>query len=310
MVPVIIEAALNGATPKSRNPNVPRTVAEIAADGCATIVAGATVLHNHNDDPNLGGPARHASEPYALAWREILARHPGALLYPTIAGGGPNRTIEARNRHQVELADAGLLRLLLIDPGTLNFGGLGTDGPSAGEFVYQNTFGDVSHQMAFARERGLAPGMSIYEPGFLQLVLAYERSGRLPPGGVVRFYFCGGGPFGPIDNFIFGLPPTARALDAYLEMLEGSRLAWMVAVLGGDVLSSGMAELAMRRGGHVRVGLEDYHGPAQPKNQELVTKVAELAARLGRPVATPEQAAKILLSGRGVQSASRGYERS
>jgi uncharacterized protein (DUF849 family) len=154
--------------------------------------------------------------------------------------------------------------------------------------VYQTTFGDVRHLMAFARERGLAATMSIYEPGFLQLAIAYERSGLLPPGGLVRFYFCGGGPFGPIDNFIFGLPPTALALDAYREMLEGSGLAWMVAVLGGDVVSTGMAELAIRHGGHVRVGLEDHFGPAQPTNRELVAEVAELASRLGRPLATPE----------------------
>ncbi|MBT5773910.1 MAG: 3-keto-5-aminohexanoate cleavage protein, partial [Dehalococcoidia bacterium] len=31
-MPVIIEASLNGGTPKSVNPNVPRTPAEIAAD--------------------------------------------------------------------------------------------------------------------------------------------------------------------------------------------------------------------------------------------------------------------------------------
>jgi uncharacterized protein (DUF849 family) len=291
---MIIEAALNGATPKSRNPTVPRTVAEIAADGCAVIEAGATVVHNHNDDPNLGGTARHASEPYAAAWRMILDRHPGGLLYPTMAGGGPGRNIEERNWHQVELADAGLLRLLLVDPGTVNMGGVGPDGPDGGDYVYQTTFGDVRHLMACARERGLAAMMSIYEPGFLQLVLGYERSGLLPAGGLVRFYFCGGGPFGPINNFIFGLPPTSRALEAYLEMVEGSGLVWMVAVLGGDVVSTGLAELAIRRGGHVRVGLEDHFGPGQPSNRQLVTEVAELAARLGRPLATPEQAAEIL----------------
>lgn len=296
VVPLIVEAALNGSTPKSRNHNAPRTVTEIAAAGCAAVEAGATVVHNHNDDPNLGGPPRHRAEPYMSAWREILDRHPGVLLYPTMAGGGPGRSIEERNRHQVELVEAGLQRLLLIDPGTMNMGGVGAEGPEPGEIVYQTTFGDVRHLMAFARERRLAVTMSVYEPGFLQLALAYERSGMQPPSGLVRFYFCGGGPFGPIDNFIFGLPPTARALDAYLEMLEGSRLPWMVAVLGGDVVSTGMAELAIRRGGHVRVGLEDYFGPAQPTNRELVDEVVELASRLGRPLATPEQAAEILLA--------------
>jgi 3-keto-5-aminohexanoate cleavage enzyme len=298
-VPLIVEAAINGGTPKSRNPNVPRSVPEIVESACAAIEAGATVVHNHNDEPNLGGPARHRSEPYAEAWREVLRRHPGVVLYPTIAGGGPHTTIEERNQHQVELADAGLLRLVLIDPGTVNVGGTGADGPQGGDLVYQTTFGDVRHLMAFARERGLAPTMSIYEPGFLQLALAYERSGLLPPGGVVRLYFCGGGPFLGGASFVFGLPPTLPALEAYLDMLEGSRLSWMVAVLGGDVVGSGMAELAISRGGHVRVGLEDYSGPGPPTNTELVAQVAELAARAGRALATREETAEILLGQSG-----------
>src|SRR5215472_9351653 len=50
--PVIIEAAINGATTKERNPNVPRTPDEIATDALAAIEAGAAVIHNHID---LGG---------------------------------------------------------------------------------------------------------------------------------------------------------------------------------------------------------------------------------------------------------------
>ena len=51
----------------------------------------------------------------------------------------------------------------------------------------------------------------------------------------------------------FGLPPTNKALDAYLEMLEGTDLPWAVAVIGGDVLETGLAQRAIDMGGHVRV---------------------------------------------------------
>src|SRR6185312_12568030 len=82
--PVIIEAALNGGTPRSRNANVPRTPPEIAADGIRCIGAGAAIVHNHNDEPVVGGASGvHRAEPYIEAWREILAACPGALLYPT-----------------------------------------------------------------------------------------------------------------------------------------------------------------------------------------------------------------------------------
>ena len=47
-------------------------------------------------------------------------------------------------------------------------------------------------------------------------------------------------------------------------MLDGCDLPWAVAVIGGDVVGSGLARLALERGGHVRVGLEDYAGPRTP----------------------------------------------
>ena len=77
-------------------------------------------------------------------------------------------------------------------------------------------------------------------------------------------------------------------------MLDGSGLPWSVAVLGGDVLASGLARLALERGGHLRVGLEDYAGTLRPTNEALVRDAAGLARELGRPIATCAQAAEIL----------------
>ncbi|MEO6026761.1 MAG: 3-keto-5-aminohexanoate cleavage protein, partial [Candidatus Binatia bacterium] len=57
----------------------------------------------------------------------------------------------------------------------------------------------------------------------------------------------------------------------------------------------GGAALPHLRGGdhrhRVRVGLEDYSGPGQPRNAELVGGIVALAARHGRPIATAAEAA-------------------
>jgi 3-keto-5-aminohexanoate cleavage enzyme len=75
---------------------------------------------------------------------------------------------------------------------------------------------------------------------------------------------------------------------------------WGVAGIGRYQLP--LAVHAVMMGGHVRVGLEDnifYHkGVLAKSNAELVARVARIAAEVGRPVATPEQARKIL----GVQA--------
>src|SRR5262249_61612205 len=91
-----------------------------------------------------------------------------------------------------------------------------------------------------------------------------------------------------------GLPPTRAALEAYLEMLDGSGLPWSVAVVGGDLIASGLARLALERDGHLRVGLEDYAGPRTPTNEELVREAAALVREVGRPVASCADAAGVL----------------
>jgi uncharacterized protein (DUF849 family) len=254
--PVIVELAVNGATPRHRNRHVPRTPAEITEAALAGIEAGASIVHNHNDEPMFTADGVHSVEPYLTAWRPVLDRHPDALLYPTMAAGAQGIPVTRRWAHVEELARRGMGGMTLVDPGSVNLGlastGAVADDAAAGP--YANPLADIGYMFARSGELGAAPSISVFEPGFLRAALAWQRRGRLPPGAMVKLYFGG--------ELEFGLPPTATALEAYLELLEPSRLPWSVAVLGGDVVGCGLAELAIARGGHVRVGLEDYAGRA------------------------------------------------
>jgi 3-keto-5-aminohexanoate cleavage enzyme len=59
-----------------------------------------------------------------------------------------------------------------------------------------------------------------------------------------------------------------------------------------------MAEVALRLGGHVRVGLEDNlfvaKGVLASGSDQLVSTAVALAAEVGRPPATPAQARHLL----------------
>ena len=292
--PVIIEAAINGATPKSRNPNSPRTIDEIAAESVRAVDAGAAIVHNHNDDPVIGESARaragwHDPQPYIDAWRAALDQRPDTIFYPTQASGGPGTDIAVRLSHIAALDAAGVLGQSLIDPGSVNLGGADPEGlPNDNDAVYINTYRDARAMFALANRLGRGASISIFEPGFLRVVLAYHKKGLVPPGSLVKLYFSGGDPLG------FGLLPNAACLDAYLSMLEGTGLPWSVALLGGDVVKQGLARLALERGGHVRVGLEDYAGPRQPTNTELLNELVALCNEQGRPPATPPQARALL----------------
>lgn len=281
--PVIIECAINGTRNKSFSEHVPVEPEEIAADALACIDAGAAIIHNHIDRYGIG--VDEAVERYLEGWRPVLAARPDALVYPTVHFGDG-----ISYEHQVPLAAAGL-RVGLADPGSVNLGGVDSDGVPTGGFVYTNTFDSIARAFEICHGARLGPSLAIYEPGFLRATLAWSRAGRLPQGSMVKLYFSTergylGAPF--------GLPPTVTALEAYLEMLDGSDLPWAVSVVGGDLVASEIARPALERGGHLHLGLEFYGGDRTPTNVDLVREAVELCEQVGRPVATPAQAAEIL----------------
>jgi uncharacterized protein (DUF849 family) len=290
MDPVIIECAINGLTSKSANPHVPVQPSEISADALACMKAGAAIIHNHID--LVGVSVERAVERYLEAWRPVLDARPDALLYPTIHFDGSG---SCSYEHLVALADAGV-RVGLTDPGSVNLGIRDADGMPRGNFVYANSFDVIGRAFDICRAGKLGPSLAIYEPGFLRATLAWWRAGRLPAGAMIKLYFSTergylGAPF--------GLPPTERALDAYLEIMQGCDIPWAVSIVGGDLCADPLAELALERGGNLHVGLEFHGGERVPTNVELVSEAAALCRRLGRTIATPDEAAQILGLPRG-----------
>jgi uncharacterized protein (DUF849 family) len=85
-------------------PRTPPETAEVALEG---IDLGASIVHNHNDEPMFTADGVHAVEPYLAAWRPILRRHPDVLLYPTMAAGARGIPVERRWAHVEELARRG-----------------------------------------------------------------------------------------------------------------------------------------------------------------------------------------------------------
>lgn len=271
--PVVIEAAINGA-----NPIAPRLPHEISESALACIDAGAAIVHNHIDV--MGGDPDAVAARYREGWNPVLAARPDALLYPTINGIG---SVEERYNHIGPLAETGGLRIGVSDPGSVNLGP---------RFAYVNSGDDIEYQWNLCARYDLVPTLAIFEPGFLRAALSYWRAGKYPAGTMIRFYF--GGEAQEADGgFWFGLPPTETSLNAYLQMLEGCPLPWSVAVLGDDLFATELPALALERGGHLRVGLEDHKGRAVA-NEELVAEAVNLAEKAGRPVATPSETAELL----------------
>jgi uncharacterized protein (DUF849 family) len=157
--------------------------------------------------------------------------------------------------------------------------------------VYANTFADIRYAFDLSDQHRLGPSIAVFEPGFLQVVLAYHEAGALPPGTLVKLYFAAGG-YLTRGRPLWGVPPITEGLDLYLAMLAGTNIPWAVAVVGGDALASPVNRLALERGGHLRVGLED--DPDATDNRELVERAVALCAEVGRPVATLAETVDLL----------------
>lgn len=236
-----LEVALNGPWGRTSQPGIPVSVAEIVAQGIECAREGAAIVHVHAYD-EASGRQRDDAELYARIIGGIRASV-DCIVYPTIPLGGDRMSATARFAAIEALGRRGLIEWAVVDPGSVNFD----------RFVYVNTHEHIRHGLSLAARYGFHPGYAIYEPGFVRLggLLAGEMSGKTPalPQPIYRLMFS--------DALPFGFPPAEYALEAYLRLLGDTAggAPWMVAGLHVDILP--LIAAAVRRGGHVRVGLED-----------------------------------------------------
>ena len=285
--PVLIEVAINGARDKRSNPHVPLSAAEMEESIRACVRAGASIVHAHAGEPVVGGSGHHGSTAYLEVFRRARNEHEGLLLYPTLPGGGPGTTMAARLGHVQELVERGVCGIVPVDPGTMNYGRIDAQGlPPVHGQVYQTTFEDVAWAFDYCNRERIACTMSLFEPGFARLVEAHRQAGSLPRASIVKLEFSAG-------SRLFGLSPDATGLEAWLRLFDSGRIPWMVTLRDGSP-ADGLAQLAIDRGGHVRVGIEDFGGSRSPRNEELVAEIAQLAGSRGRRVARPHEALAVI----------------
>jgi len=277
---VWLEVALNGPWSRAKQPRIPVAVREIVAEGIACARAGAAIVHVHPYD-EVSGRQKDDPEIYAAIIEGIRAEV-DAIVYPTLPFEAA-ATLPASARHAAveALAERGLIEWSVVDPGTVNISAYAELATGREGIVYANPESHVRHGLALAARHGFVPSYAIYEPGFTRLGAALARTvpGLREP--VYRFMFSTG--------FAFGFPPEPFGLDAHLRLLEREApgAPWMIAGLAVDVLP--LVPEAVRRGGHVRVGLEDAPLGSTRSNVEWVeTAVAAIRAAGGEPATAGE----------------------
>ena len=281
MTKVWIEAALNGAWTRERQPAIPVTIDEIIADGVAAANAGAAIVHLHAYDVTTGRQ-RDSYDIYAPIIEGIRAKT-DAIVYPTlpIAGSGyagDLRSAQERYAHVEQLAKAGLLEWAVVDPGSAIFTRFEEIARGEAGFTYLNPDDHFREGMRIAAEYRVRPSYAIYEAGCTRLGAATAAAMPKVPTPVYRFMFA--------DEFCYGFPPKEIYLDAHLALLEelAPGAPWMVAGLGVDIRP--LIAPAIAKGGHIRVGLEDRPFGVSETNQGLVEEAVKLVRAAGGEPAT------------------------
>lgn len=266
---LMITAAICGAeVTKEQNPAVPYTVEEIAREAKSAYDAGASIIHLHVrwDD---GTPTQDKGRFQACA-DAILDLCPDVILQPS-TGGAVGMTDEERLQ-STELEPPP--EFATLDCGTCNFGG---------DEIFVNSNNTVMNFARIMRDRGIKPELEVFDKGMIDIALKAERKGLL----LHPLHF----------DFVLGVQMSATVRD--LVFMAGSLppgSTWTATGLGKNAWTIAAAAIAM--GGHVRVGFEDNlyleKGVLAKSNGEMVEKAVQLARLLGRDIATPAEARRIL----------------
>ena len=240
----------------------------MAREAKAAYDAGASVIHLHVrwDD---GTPTQDKGR-FQACTDAILALCPDVIIQPS-TGGAVGMTDEERLQ-STELIPTP--EFATLDCGTCNFGG---------DDIFINTDNTVMNFARIMQERNIKPELEVFDKGMIDIALKADRKGLL----VHPLHF----------DFVLGVQMTATVRD--LVFMAGSLPAgstWTATGLGRHAWDIAAATIVM--GGHVRVGFEDNlyleKGVLARSNGELVAKAAALARLLGREIATPEEARRIL----------------
>ena len=296
MEKLIITAAICGAeVTKEQNPAVPYTVEEMVreaksayvgdrmyagnAAGCSSAISGGAPILPYCKDSQGRGPAwehslfeDNAEFAYGFfhAQDAIRKELPDVIMIPS-TGGAAGMTPEERLQ-PTELFP----EMATLDCGTCNFG----------DEIFDNT---MPTMRAFGKrmlENNIKPEYECFELGHIDTILGMAKKGEVPAH-PMQF------------NFVLGVhgctPATVENLAFFASKIPAGS-TWTVSGVGRAAWTMAAAAIAM--GGNVRVGFEDniYLGKGQKaaSNGELVAKVVRIAKELGREIANPGEARRIL----------------
>lgn len=268
MEKLIITAAICGAeVTRKQTPYIPLTPEEIAQEAYLSYKAGASVVHIHVRDEE-GKPTQNV-EIFKKVVELTKSKCPELILQVS-TGGAVGMTADERLQSIYAGAE-----MASLDTGTTNFG----------DDIFVNDMPIIRHFASKMAEMGVMPEFECFELGHVSNALKIVKEGIIK--GHLHF------------DFVMGVPGSCPAdVRNLIRMVDSvpTDATWTVSGIGRNEFD--MAAIAIAMGGNVRVGLEDNiylsKGILAKSNAELVEKVVRMAKEIGREIASPTDARKIL----------------
>lgn len=269
MEKLIVTACICGAeVTKEQNAAVPYTVEEIVREAKSAYDAGAAIIHLHVREDD-GTPTQSKAR-FEECMSAIKAVCPDVIIQPSTGGAVGMSNEERLQPTQLKP------EMATLDCGTCNFGG---------DEIFVNTENMIKAFAQCMNENNIKPEIEVFDKGMIDMAIRLEKKGYIHK--PMHFDFVMG-----VNGGISGEP---RDLLFMAESIpQGS--TWTVSGIGRYEFP--MITMGILMGGHVRVGFEDNvyleKGVLAKSNGELVAKAVRIAKELGREIATPEEARRIL----------------
>lgn len=287
--PLIIEVRVNESADRGDNPALPYGPREVIEEGLRAREAGASILHWHARDTD-GSERANDVTLYREVIEGIREQTDDLLLHPTLGFIATQGDAQGRVRHILELNEDPKTR---IDMVPVDFGSFGADLWDrqderflTDDQVVVNRVAYLKELLGVLKENDLYVYTVVWSAGAVRTARSLQKMGLLNQTTFWCLGFTG-------EEVPGGPPPTSANLSTFLEAIPSGD-PWTVHCRNGDAMA--LAAWAITLGGHVSIGLGDYPYSrfGTPRNSDLVKMVADMSRTLGRPVATPTEARKIL----------------
>lgn len=301
--PLIISVAITGSGHgKEANPNLPETPEEQAEQAYEAYKAGATSVHVHRRKGDNPAENSFATEDYIEVNALIREKCPDIIINNTSAGGRLRFGDDERVGEQMLFSIYARPELASFD--TSNYSSrvvrkarkpplTGRPEETTAEYSFSMTPTEAERVAKLMREYDVKPEFEIFDTGDLHYLYRLINAGLVDKPYWVQLVMS------PRHTF-----PEPSYL---LTMLQRTPPGSLVSVIGVGIPQLAMITMAMILGCHVRVGMEDNiyieKGKLAESNAEFVEKVVRLAKELGRDIATPQQARKMI----GLSETPRQY---